>query len=267
MSEAQRGLARRLLEAFLSAKGMQRVDNIVVLEGVLRELEGAHRDPDYYVFTIFGEPGPKGAWGWRYEGHHVSLNFTLHDGKLVSSTPQFFGVNPAEVASGAHKGLRTLAQEEDLAWSFMSSLSETQRAKAVLSERAPADILTSNLRKASLRPEKGLHYSDLTDSQRSALKQLVVTFAESQSVAEADRRLRAIERAGWESVSLCWMGGVAKGQGHYYRIQGETFLIELDNTQDRANHVHTVWRDVKSDFGGDPLEAHYRTAPHHSHRH
>jgi hypothetical protein len=264
MTPDERRAALGLLRSGISEKGFTKVDGILRLEEVLFAQQGrAIRDPELYFFTVFGEPSEKGAWGWRYEGHHVSLNWTVVDGKLASSTPQFLGADPAEVADGSHKGLRALAAEEDLGRSLVKSLSAAQRAKAVISADAPGDILTGNSRQAAIQEDKGLPYPELNAQQQGLLISLVQEYASTQSPPVADARLERV-KAALAQVKFGWMGGLEKGEGHYYRIQGPTFLIEYDNTQNHANHIHCVWREFKGDWGQDLLAEHYRTAPHHA---
>lgn len=267
LSDRQKEFARGLLRVALSANGLKREAAIRTLEGVLRDLEGPHRDPEYYLFAVFGTPAERGVWAWRYEGHHMSLHFAYRDGKVVSTSPQFFGANPAEVQSGPHKGMRALAAEEDLAWDLLGSLSEAQRKLAVLSDSAPADIATSNTRKAAIQEDLGLAYADMTPDQRAKLKALVTTYASVQIEEGSKHRLNEIERAGWGKIKFGWLGSTSKGKGWYYRVQGPTFLIECDDTQNNANHIHSVWRDFDGDFGPDELEHHYATAEHHRHKH
>lgn len=267
LTPRQREFATGLLRSALATPGLKREAAIRTLEGVLRDLEGPHRDPEYYLFAIFGTPSEKGAWGWRYEGHHMSLHFAYRDGKVVSTTPQFFGSNPAEVQSGPHKGMRALAAEEDLAWDLLNSLSEPQKKLAVLSEKAPADIATSNTRKAAIQEDLGLSHADMTTEQRSRLKALVSTYASVQADEGFKHRMAGIEKAGWSKVKFAWLGSTVKGKGWYYRVQGPTFLIECDDTQNNANHIHSVWRDFEGDFGPDALAEHYQTSPHHRHLH
>ncbi len=250
--------AHELIKATLSEMGYKRTQDIRTIEQVLSGIENnARRDKDYYVFTIFGEPSSIGTWGWRYEGHHISLNFTYTDGRLVSSTPQFFGSNPAEVQDGEYKGMRMLAKEEDLGIAFLAELSEEQRTKAIIAERAPDEIFTAENRSA-VPQSGGIAYSDLTYAQKVRLKELVLANSEAQASAETGRRMEAIQKAGWEKVVFAWMGAPDRAGAHYYRIQGPTFVIEFDNTQNRANHIHLVWRDFEGDFGRDALKEHYK---------
>jgi len=255
MSPAQREAATELLKASLSDSGYARAEAIRALEPILAERErNPGRDPNRYWFMIFGEPAEKGIWSWRYEGHHLSLTFSYRDGKYASSTPQFLGANPADA------GTKPMRLEESLGRAFLKSLTTEQRRSAVLSERAPADIATSNLRKASMLEDKGATFADMTPDQQSKLRELVDLYASVLKPAAREHRLGRIQD--WSKVRFAWMGGSEPGQGHYYRIQGPTFVIEYDNTQDGANHVHTVWRDFDGDFGGDSLEDHYRASPH-----
>jgi hypothetical protein len=268
LTGSQRQAALALLRAGLSEKGYTKAEAIRKLEGVLRELEGGSgptRDPDLYFLTFFGEPGANGAWGWRYEGHHCSQNWTILNGQLIGSSPQFFGANPAEVRDGPMKGTRVLSAEEDLARSLVKSFSAEQRAEAVLSATAPRDILTSNQRKAAIQEDRGLAYSKLGKDQQGTLLALIEEYLGAQPRAQARQRLDRIRQTGFDPIRFAWMGGLEKGQGHYYRVQGSTFLIEYDNTQDDANHIHCVWRDFNGDWGQDLLAEHYRNSPHHQH--
>jgi len=264
MSSDQRRAALTLLRSGLSARGFTKVDTILHLEEVLAAMEGsALRDPELYYFTVFGAPSEQGAWGWRYEGHHASLNWTVVDGKTVATTPQFLGANPADVRDGLQKGTRALAAEEDLGRALVKSLSADQGAQAVLSKDAPRDILTGNSREATIQEDRGISYGKLGPEQQGLLLSLIQEYASAQAPSVAQARLARV-KAELPTVRFAWMGGLEKGRGHYYRIQGTSFLIEYDNTQNGANHIHCVWREFKGDWGRDLLAEHYRTAPHHA---
>lgn len=260
--------AETLIKSALSEMGFKRTQDVRTLEAALGQIEGsASRDKDNYLFTFFGTPSNEGKWGWRYEGHHVSLNFTYQGRTLVASTPQFFGSNPADVPSGAHKGMRLLAKEEDLGIALFASLTDPQRKTALLAERAPNEIFTAENRTAAPQ-QGGISYADMTRDQRQAMQALVRAIAEVQEATEVARRLSAIEKAGWEKVVFAWMGAPDRSAAHYYRVQGPTFIIEFDNTQNRANHIHLVWRDFEGDFGRDVLKEHYEQhALDHAHGH
>ena len=266
MSAEQRRAAVELLRASLSQAGFDKAETIRGLEEALRALEGrADRDPEMYHFSVFGEPGPKGVWGWRYEGHHLSLNFTVIDGKVVATTPQFFGANPAEVRSGPLRGTRALGREEDLARALARSLTGEQKAAGLVSPTAPPDILTAASRQALLQDDVGVPYGRLDKQQQAQLVSLVEVHAAAQRPELARERLEKMRAAGGlDRLRFVWMGGLEPGQGHYYRVQGPLFLIEYDNTQNGANHIHCVWREFKGDWGRDLLAEHYRTAPHHA---
>lgn len=265
MNASESSAARSLLESGLSAAGRAKVEDIRRLERYLRETEGEHRDPDYYVFTVFGEPSASRAWGWRYEGHHLSLNYTVVLGRVVATTPQFMGANPAEVRGGEWKGLRALRNEEELGRALVRSLTVEQERVAIVSDRAPADIATGNQRVAAIQENTGIGYDSLTEAQRRALWSLIELHASIQN-PELTRRRLADAKASLRKVKFAWMGGLRSGEGHYYRVQGPTFLIEYDNTQNGANHIHCVWRDFKGDFGRDAIAEHYRASPHHQHQ-
>ena len=265
LDPAQRLLGQALMGAGLGQRGLIRAATIMSLDAVLRELEqgkGPVRDPDLYFLSLFGDARSHKPWGWRVEGHHLALNFTLLEGRPLASTPAFFGANPAEVLLGPRKGLRALAPEEDLARVLVKSLDDKQRIQAVLSQSAPADILSTNLRKAApLRPA-GLQTGKLGQKQQEMLMALLREYASRHAPDIAAARLARVRAAGLGNISFAWAGGLEKGQPHYYRIQGPSFLVEYDNVQNSANHIHSVWRDFNSDFGADLLAQHYQ-ADHH----
>lgn len=258
MTPAQKHLAHALLNSVLSHRGFYKVTTLMSVEQVLFELENnaAYRDADLYYVTIFGTPG-KDVWGWRIEGHHLSMNFTVRGDTVLATTPSFIGVNPAEVKRGPRKGLRVLAVEEDLGRQLAKSLDESQRKLGIFSTTAPRDILTGAARKVKPLEPEGLPATQLNSEQRELLKRLLQEYIHRHraEIAEADRK--RIEAAGWQNITFAWAGGLDPGQEHYYRIQGPTFLIEYDNTQNNANHIHTVWRDFDNDFGEDALRKHY----------
>lgn len=263
MAPAQREAAVALLKAGLSEKGYAKVETIRSLEDVLAGLEGSSsRDPGLYTLAVFGEPSESGTWGLRYEGHHVSLNWTFVAGRSIASTPQFLGANPAEVKDGPRKGTRALAAEEDLGRAFVRALDAERRSRAVVSTSAPADILTGSSRRAATQGDSGLAWDAMTEDQRAQLLRLLEEHASAQRPELAAARMDRLRAAGLSTIRFAWMGGLEKGQGHYYRIQGATFLVEYDDTQNGANHVHAVWRDFEGDFGEDLLAAHYASAPH-----
>jgi hypothetical protein len=238
------------------------------LERTLRRLEkrppnDEYRDPERYYLAIFGTPSEKSPWGWRFEGHHVSLNFSSVTGKLAV-TPAFLGTNPARVPEGPTKGLRVLAQEEDLARRLLTGLNAQQRRQAIIDEEAPADIITGNQRTVSLARFEGLAYADMTADQRFLLEQLIRVYLDNMKPRIAQHQWQRMEDAGLDKLHFAWAGSAEPGQAHYYRIHGPTFLVEYDNTQNNANHIHTVWRDPANDFGRDLLRDHYENG--HSHR-
>jgi Protein of unknown function (DUF3500) len=261
LDSAQRLLASALLGSGLSPQGFIKASTIMSLEAVLREIEqgkGPIRDPELYYLSLFGDLASGKPWGWRVEGHHVSVNFLIADGRDVASTPAFFGANPAEVLNGPRKGLRTLAAEEDLARALIKSLDDKQRAQAVVSESAPGDILSTNSRKAQPLKPAGLQTSKLGGKQQETLMTLLKEYATRHSGDIASARLDRVRSDGLGNIFFAWAGGFEKGQAHYYRIQGSSFLIEYDNIQNNANHIHSVWRDFNGDFGLDLLGSHYQ---------
>lgn len=262
LTEKQRQAALELLKACLSEQGFQKANNIMALENVLREVESrgtddTYRDPLNYSVTIFGNPDPKNLWGWRLEGHHISLNFSSADGIIVSATPTFWGSNPATVRSGRYTGKQVLKQEMDLGFTLVNSLDPTQLRTALISGKAPGDIITGNHRQADLQDPKGLPFNEMKDSQKKLLMQLLNVYVKNYQFGFSKRLMDKIEKAGIENLSFAWAGSLQPGAGHYYRIQGPMLLIEYDNTQNNANHVHSVVRDLTNDFAGDILREHY----------
>ena len=260
LDPAQRQLANVLLSAGLAQQGLLKAATIMSLEQILREVEkgsGPVRDPEIYYFSLFGEPDAATPWAWRFEGHHISLNYAVTGRGLVASTPSFFGSNPSEVQQGPRKGLRALAREEDLARAFVKSLDDKQRAVAVVTDKAPADILTTNGRKADPIKPAGLQANKLGQSQSEMLMTLLREYATNVPADVAEARMDRVRSGGFNNIYFAWAGQFEHLQPHYYRIQGPGFLIEYDCTQNNANHIHSVWRDFNGDFGLDLLAMHY----------
>ena len=259
MNPAQRQLARDLAAAGLSERGLLTTEAIMALEDVLFTMEGAaRRDRGLYYFAVFGTPDAHGTWGWRIEGHHLSINFLIAQGTHVSVTPMFFGSNPAEVRiEHAQKGHRALAPEEDLGCALVLAFTEAQRGTALIADRAPADIITGNDRTAQLAAPTGLAYAQMTAAQQTQLRELVAVYAGRLRPELAQAELQKIADRGWNQVHFAWAGGLARGDAHYYRIHGPAFVIEYDNIQNDANHIHTTWRDFTGDFGRDLLREHH----------
>lgn len=262
MTPVQQKLAYALLSTGLSARGYVKAVTIMSLEEILREMEqGKGPDPDLYFFSIFGTPSDAEAWGWRVEGHHLSVNFTLVPGQGIADTPSFFGSNPAEVRQGPRKGLRVLEREENLGRELVKSLDEAQRKLAVMPSEASAGIVPSESRNAEIKENRGLRVAQMRPAQREILLVLLNEYAGNMAPQLAEARLAKLRKAGFDDLLFAWKGGLEPGMPHYYRIQGPTFLVEFDNTQDQANHIHTLWRDFHGDWGEDLLADHYRTAP------
>lgn len=259
MTEPQREAARQLLAAALSEAGYKKADSIMNLEKLLQELEGAGRrwprDWLLYYVTIFGDPAGSGRWGLSWEGHHLSLNFVVENGKVIASTPQFMGANPATVKTGAMaaSNTRVLRDEEQLAFDLLAHFAATQRPQVVVSAEAPKELRGPADPQPPREPAQGLEAGKMLDAQRELLRKLVETYCSSMPESVAAERLAAIDQAGFENVRFAWFGADKPGIGHGYRVQGPTFLIEFVNTQpdaegNPANHIHAVWRDLHGDF-------------------
>ncbi len=263
MNPQQRDLAQALLKSGLSQKGYTAATSIMQLETILRAIEkNDRRDPEGYFFSVFGTPSANGAWGWRVEGHHISLRFTVVKGMAVASSPAFLGTNPAEVRDGEKKGLRILAAHEDAARGLLESLTPSQRTTAIINTTAPGDILTMNKNDITPLESTGVTSAALTPKQRELLMQLIDSYTSIMEADIASERRAALEKAGLDKIVFAWAGETERGKKHYYRIQGPTFLVEYDNTQNDGNHVHSVWRDFNGDFGRDILREHLKTLAH-----
>lgn len=252
MTSAQRALAFGLLDSGLSAAGALKATTIMSLEQILKDLEqgkGPVRDPERYFITVFGKPSDKGRWGWRVEGHHLSLNFTLQDGKIASASPAFFGANPAEVRQGPRQGLQALADREERALRLVQALKDEQLKTAVVVDKAPADIRAANTPQPPTEAAEGIAYSQLNADQRPLLQALVESYAEDMPPDVASAWLDELKKAGVDDIRFAWQGPADRTQGHGYKVQGPTFLIEFNNTQNGANHIHSVWRNMLGDFG------------------
>ena len=268
MNEAQRRLAHDLLRTGLSARGYNKVTAIIELEDILRATEGSKfaRNKEEYLFTVFGTPAAKGNWGWRVEGHHISVRFTVVDGAsrgYLASSPMFLGTNPAEVRDGDKKGLRVLSEEEDTARALVMALSAEQQKQAIINAVAPTDILTMNKNDIAPLPDQGVTFASLDAKQQGLLTRVIETYTSNMEADIAAARTAKIKAAGMEKIRFAWAGETERGKKHYYMIQGPTFLIEFDNTQNNGNHIHSVWRDFNGDFGRDLLREHVSQVAHH----
>lgn len=265
MNDEQKQRAHDFLQTGLSDIGYSKVAAIILLESILNDTERfswISRDPEKYYLTFFGSLSQNGTWGWRFEGHHISINVTIVDGQSFATTPTFLGANPAEVREGVHSGMRPLAAEEDIARQLMKSLNPAQLQKAQFRERAFREIVTRSDRQAALQKSEGIAFTELNEMQQALLMQLVEEYAATMPEEIAQLRLQKIRNNKPESLFFGWAGERAKGEAHYYRIQGPEFIIEYANTQNDANHVHTVWREYDGDFGRDLLKEHL----HHHHQ-
>ena len=310
MDRQQQRLAQRLIMAGLSREGYNVATTIMGIETLLDAKEGFRsdlwwRDSRLYYVTVFGEPDGQKPWGWRFEGHHISLNFTIVGGQIVSPTPTFFGSNPASSPLMGGQTLRPLAGIEDLARQLMHELSAEQQATALLTTIAPPDIVTLNrpavvagslpaktpgiddtlavasqfrtmerliqerditpaeLEAVRLNGAKGIAAAQMSASQRQILQALIGDYIHRMPDELAEIEMNKLKEQGMEQIHFAWAGGLERGEGHYYRLQGARFLVEYDNTQNDANHIHSVWRDAQSDFGADLITQHYQTSHHH----
>src|SRR5262245_17556015 len=264
MRPDQRASASAIVGASTSGRAAGEIAAIIALETVLGELERAsgrggseRRDPELYWFAVFGDPGAAAPWSWRVGGHHVAIHVTVAGDEVIGTTPSFLGANPARVPSGPLAGTRTLPGEEDLARSLLAGLTPAELAVAVVDDRAPADILTGTGRLAELRDvPAGIRHADLRGDRQAALERLIRHYVDRARPDVADATWDRIAVAGLGDVTFAWAGPDEPGRGHYYAVRGPGFVIEYDNTQNGANHIHAVWRDLENDWGGDLLAEH-----------
>ena len=271
LSENERGHVWTLLAHLLSKQGLQKARDAIRLEQVLGELTNdlGFRDPENYALVLFGRPDGVQPWSWRFEGHHLSLNVAVSPANGIAVTPAFFGANPQTVPGGhALAGLRMMPAEADLAFSLINGLPATQQSAAIIATDAPRNIIAGPGREASLRTQEGVPLGALEDTLKTQAIELINAYIGNMSDPVAVRERQRLEQSGLQQVQFAWAGSLTPGRPHYYRLHGPTLLIEYDNTQNGANHVHSVWHDPVNGFGSDLLRAHYDHAPHgHGHQH
>ncbi len=264
----QKQAALALLAASLSTEGYEKTEEIRELEKVLRILENddtdkmpdgrPRRDPLNYHFCIFGTPSPTESWGWRFEGHHISLNFTSDTGTIVSATPSFFGSNPGIVKTGEHRGKQVLKKESELGLQLVNSFSGDQLKATLFAEEAPYEIYSANHRQATDVSKKGIPYPQMTEDQKKLFMELLQVYIGNYIFEFSEDFRSKIMKAGKENLSFAWAGSLKEGAAYYYSIQGPMLLIEFDNSQNNANHVHTAVRDLTNDFAEDLILKHYQ---------
>jgi hypothetical protein len=254
MTAEQKAAAKELLAAGTSSDGFTKATTIMSLESILRELEkgGLVRNPEWYFFTVFGTPSKTGKWGWRVDGHHLSLNFTVDGGKIIAATPAFFGANPATVMQGPRKGTRTLPAADDLAKELYKALDAEQQKVAFQEKEFPE--VQGRTQAPKVGAPKGLPAAKMTEKQRGLLLRLLQAYASRMPEDVAETEMAEVRKAGLEQIYFAYSGGLEPGQRHTYRVQGPTFLIEFlniqeDSARNPANHIHSVWRNTRGDFG------------------
>jgi hypothetical protein len=264
LDSSQKQRIYALLNHYLSKEGYGKARDIMKNENFLKETEpnNPNRIPENYFVAFYGNPGTDSVWGWKFSGHHVALNFTIVNGDLAFA-PFFFGAYPAEVKSGQDKGHRIIKDEEDIGFELVRSLTSAQRSKAVFQLNAFTDIVTTNSAQVAPLGPVGILAREMSHEQKTVLNKLIVAYLSSMPGDIAERRMMRIVTEDFDAIRFGWAGGLTAGEPHYYRIQGKTFLVEFDNTQNHANHIHTVWRDFNGDFGVDLLKEHYQNSQHH----
>ncbi len=263
LNRTQKQKVFALLRHHLSEAGFEKIMSIMDLESVMAKMgqDAEMRDPEKYFVAIYGNPIQDKLWAWSFEGYHISLNFTITDHK-VSMTPRFLGADPAIIPSGYRKGERTLAAEDDMGLELINSMSTEQRVKTIFSTKPYLEIVTSNATEVAPLSLVGIKMSELNEDQQKHLKELIAEHLSTMPEALAKQRMEQIEQEHFDEIRFGWAGATELGKGHYYRIQGHSFLIEFDNTLANANHIHTVWRDFDGDFGKDIIKEHYSQESH-----
>jgi len=264
LNDTQKELLFTLLRSHLSETGYNKARKIMGLETVLFELgqgDANFRDPEKYTIAFYGDPMKDNLWAWSFEGHHLSLNFTIADDK-VSIAPRFMGASPATIKGGKRKGERTLAHEEDYGLQLVNALSNEQKQKAIFQNTAFPDIVTFNASEVTPLQTVGIRIGDLSDNQKEILTTLMYEYLSTMPTRLAETRMKNLKSEPFDDIRFGWAGATEAGKPHYYRIQGKTFLVEFDNTQNNANHIHLVWRDFDGDFGRDLIREHYEHSHH-----
>jgi hypothetical protein len=260
MTDVQRQSALDLVRLGVSESGFKQVEMVIELEAMLDEFEKPKRftrNPGWYFISVFGEPGNKGNWGWRIDGHHLSLNYTLRHGEVISATPAFFGANPAEIQVGDKKGYRTLADAEDPALTLFQSLDDTQRQRAYQTKHFPEPTQFAPAEKVG--EPIGLPAADMNPAQQSHLEKLVRNYLQRLAAPLAEKEWQMIRAGGFERVHFAFSGGTKPGETRTYRVQGPGFVIIFLNTQtdvhgNPANHIHSIYRTLPHDFGLNKLD-------------
>jgi hypothetical protein len=262
----QKSKLDELLKTFLSETGYTKTMKIIDLENILLEISGDSimRNPENYSVAFYGNPEKDSIWAFSFDGHHISLNFTIHNGK-IQIAPRFLGANPARIPSGPREGERTLQKEEDLGFELINSLSEEQRKMAIFQQKPFLDIVTEKSTEVKPLSPVGIMYGQLYRNQQLIFLKLLDEYLSTIPAEQAEKRMNSIKDEEINEVRFGWAGATVLGEGHYYRIQGKSFLIEFDNVQNEANHIHTVWRDFDGDFGRDLIKEHYKNSDHHKH--
>lgn len=255
LSGAAKDAANDLVRSGLTVAGYEKVLQVRSLEEVLYLFEGGDeaerrekRHPHRYYISIFGSPGSKGIWGWRFEGHHLSLNYSVKNGVIVSSTPEFFGANPGLIDAGPGRFLRVLGKREDIARQILKGCPEDKQGQLWLSKEAPKDIRGGGAAQPVIDKPQGIRYADMTSEQQKLLKDLLAEYLTAMPPAVVRERMGLIQKAGLDNIHFGWWGGSELNEPHHYVVQGSTFIIEYNNTQNSANHVHAIWRNLAGDF-------------------
>jgi hypothetical protein len=269
LTAAQQTAAMDLLQTSVAKETYTKIRSIMLLDNVLKEMEHRKpedhfRDPGKYFFTIFGIPSATTIWGWRFEGHHIAFHFSANKNELVAGTPSFLGSNPGIVLQGPQKDENVLKDETDKGFAMLHALSAAELKKAIIDTAAPGEIITAASRKAMIANPAGIRYSELSPANQQMLLQLLSLYIHRYTKLFAENMLKQIQTAGLNNLWFSWAGYTdhVMGKAYYYRIQGPTIIIEYDNSQNNANHIHTVIRDLTNDFGGDILLEHYQQSHH-----
>ena len=263
MSGDLRDRTWRLVETGLSAEGRRKAHDITRLEKILGEIEDRrdYRDPLNYSLAFFGQPSQSGLWGWRFEGHHLSLTFIVDPKRGLVTTPIFFGANRQRVPDDhEHGGWRVLPVEEDRGFELVNGFADKERSRAIIADRSPGDIITGPGRERELMTPAGVGWVEVAAESRRRIEGLLDLYLGNLDRDQAILEEKRIREAGLEEIRFAWAGSLEPGIGHYYRLSGPTFIIEYENSQNDANHCHSVWHNPRSQLRIDPLAEHYHRA-------
>ncbi len=281
LSEESKIKFHQLLLTFLSSQGYLKTTSIMKLDDILNEgtalalerkmiskstfneIMSLDWDYDNFYISLWNVPDMVDPWGLKFEGHHLSINLTMANTE-ISLTPLFLGADPAEVRSTKFAGLRVLSKEEDYGIALINSMDSHQKEIATLSQDVPEDIITNPRENKRITEYYGISGDQLTEVQLKLLEKLIREYINNLEEEKASEALENLKKSGIENIYFAWIGSYERKKPHYYIIHSPDYIIEYDNVgfDNDGNHIHSIWREKKNDFGEDILKQHYKRHKH-----